>query len=69
MFLPVYQGAAGPLTPNIAQFEGRCLDFAIEWLGFNDDQSTFDIQVVASNKKSLICEDTLFVANTEMDHV
>lgn len=69
MFLPAYIGAAGPFTPTIEKFTGRCFDFTVEWLGFSDDFSTFDLQVVADNKSSLICEDTLWLANTEMDHI
>ena len=67
-FFPIFVGAAGPLTPTIQKFSGRCFDFDIEWLGFNEDQTTFDMQVTAHVDGPYECSDTLWFANTEFDH-
>jgi hypothetical protein len=65
-FLPVYNGAVGPRTPSL-KFTGQCFDFDIEFA--KRDTNSFDLNVTASNKRSLLCKDVLFIANTEVDHI
>lgn len=65
-FLPVYNGAVGPNSPHVA-FSGKCWDFDITYEQV--DESTFNLLITTSNRKSKTCSDNLFFANTEIRHI
>lgn len=65
-FLPVYNGAVGPNSTHVA-FSGKCWDFDITYEQTSD--TTFDLHINTSNRKSTTCSDNLFFANTEIRHV
>lgn len=65
-FLPVYDAAVNVDMPH-ASFSGECWDFDVTYETI--DENSFDLLITTSNKKSLICSDNLFIANTEMKHI
>ena len=63
-FLPVYVGASGPNFDSL-EFAGRCFDFRITYE--QKGEKSFDLVVETSNQREFLCQDTLLLANTEVD--
>lgn len=65
-FFPVYNGIVNASNPTTS-FSGRCWDFDVTYEQIDD--STFDLLVTTSNRKSHTCRDNILFANTEIRHV
>lgn len=62
----MYIGNISAKTPDLT-FTGRCFDFKVHYE--NRTESSFDIVVTTSQKKSLLCKDYIFFGNNELRHI
>ena len=56
-----------PLTPKVSYTGGKCFE-EITFEFEKTSETTFDVLVTTAKPKSLLCNDTIMFANTEIVH-